>query len=84
MTRIATTLALMLALGAPVALAQGQGQGPHAQEAKAILGACKQDIEKYCSQVPPGEGRIKACMKQHLHQLSEPCKEALFQAWLHD
>lgn len=64
-----------------VALSQG---GPHSEEAKAILGACKQDIARFCSQVPPGEGRIKACMKQHLPQLSEPCKEALFQAWLHD
>lgn len=82
MVKLASTIAATLALTASVALAQGQG--PHAQEAKAILGACKQDIERYCSQVPPGEGRIKACMKQHLPQLSEPCKEALFQAWLHD
>lgn len=68
-------------IGDSVASAQG---GPHSQEAKAILGACKQDIKQFCSQVPPGEGRIKACMKAHLHELSEPCKEALFQAWLHD
>lgn len=74
--------ALSLIAGAgSVASAQG---GPHSEEAKAILGACKQDIKQFCSQVPPGEGRIKACMKAHLHELSEPCKEALFQAWLHD
>jgi hypothetical protein len=81
MFRRAWTIAALVALSASGALAQ---QGPHAQEAKAILGACKQDIKQFCSQVPPGEGRIKACMKQHLHELSEPCKEALFQAWLHD
>jgi Cysteine rich repeat len=50
--------------------------------ARAVLGACKPDIKQFCSEVPPGNGRIKACMKAHLPELSEPCKEALFQAWL--
>jgi Cysteine rich repeat len=50
--------------------------------AMATMRACKPDIARFCSQVPPGDGRIKACMKQNMHQLSEPCKEALFQAWL--
>ena len=30
------------------------------------------------------QGRIKACMKEHIRELSEPCKEALFQAWLRE
>jgi Cysteine rich repeat len=51
--------------------------------ARAVLQACKPDIRQFCSQVPPGQGRIKACMKDHIQQLSEPCKEAMFQAWLH-
>ena len=34
--------------------------------------------------VSPGQGRIKACMKEHIRELSEPCKEALFQAWLRE
>jgi hypothetical protein len=50
--------------------------------ARVVLQACKPDIAQFCSQVPPGQGRIKACMKEHVHELSEPCKEALFQAWL--
>jgi hypothetical protein len=50
--------------------------------ARAVLQACKPDIARFCSQVQPGEGRIKACMKEHLPELSEPCKEGLFQAWL--
>lgn len=58
----------------------------HAQmgEKMEVLKACKPDIQHFCSQVTPGEGRIKQCMKEHLRELSEPCKEALFQAWLHD
>ena len=50
--------------------------------ARAVLQACKPDIARFCSQVPPGQGRIKARMKEHLQELSEPCKEGLFQAWL--
>jgi hypothetical protein len=50
--------------------------------AREVLQACKPDIAHFCSQVPPGQGRIKACMKEHLPELSEPCKEGLFQAWL--
>ena len=49
---------------------------------RAVLQAYKPDIARFCSQVPPGQGRIKACMKEHLPELSEPCKEGLFQAWL--
>ena len=41
--------------------------------ARAVLQACKPDIARFCSQVPPGQGRIKACMKEHLPELSEPC-----------
>jgi len=49
---------------------------------QAVLRACKPDIAQFCSQIPPGGGRIKACMKEHIRELSEPCKEGLFQAWL--
>ena len=67
----------VLLLSTPNAMAQKMGAG-----ARAVLGACKPDIARFCSQVPPGQGRVKACMKEHVHELSEPCKEALFQAWL--
>lgn len=50
--------------------------------ARVVLQACKPDIRQFCSQVPPGQGRIKACMKDHIQELSEPCKDAMFQAWL--
>jgi hypothetical protein len=58
--------------------AGAKAQGPR----HPALMACKPDIARFCSKVPPGGGRIKACMKEHLPELSEPCKEALFQAWL--
>ena len=51
-------------------------------DAKAVLTECKPDIARFCSQVAPSKDAIKACMKDHLPELSEPCKEGLFQAWL--
>jgi cysteine rich repeat protein len=71
-------LGAILVLPASVAVAQQKmGAG-----ARVVLQACKPDIAQFCSQVPPGQGRVKACMKEHIRELSEPCKEALFQAWL--
>ena len=68
--------AAILLLSATGAMAQMR------QGAMAVAEACKPDIRQFCSNVPPGGGRIKACMKAHLQELSEPCKEGLFQAWL--
>lgn len=67
---------VMLALSGSAAMAQMNAGS------RAVLMACKPDMARFCSEVPPGEGRIKACMKAHIHELSEPCKEKLFQAWL--
>ena len=65
-----------------ILLLSSSGAMAQSQAARAVLGACKPDIAQFCSQVAPGGGRIKACMKENLPNLSEPCKEALFQAWL--
>jgi len=71
-----------LLIGAVALLLSVSGASAQNAAAKAVLGACKPDIAHYCSQVQPGQGRIKGCMKEHIHELSDPCKEALFQAWL--
>jgi hypothetical protein len=39
-----------------------------------VSDACKADIQKLCPDVQPGEGRIKACVKEHKDQLSSECK----------
>jgi len=72
-----------LTFGAVLLLSTSGAMAQMRQGAMAAATACKPDIRQFCSQVPPGGGRIKACMKEHLPELSEPCKEALFQAWLH-
>jgi hypothetical protein len=68
--------------GAIVMLAASTAAAQMNPAARQVLGACKPDIARFCRQVPPGQGRIKACMKEHVQQLSEPCKEAMFQFWL--
>jgi len=76
LTKRAVIIGTILLLSTPGAMAQMR------PGARAVLQACKPDIRQFCSQVPPGQGRVKACMKDHIHELSEPCKEAMFQAWL--
>jgi hypothetical protein len=39
--------------------------------------ACAADVKKVCAGTKPGRGRVQACMKDHLADVSEPCKEAL-------
>lgn len=46
----------------------------------ALIDACQGDIEKYCSQVTPGEGRILHCMAAHEDKISGQCEYAFYQA----
>lgn len=45
--------------------------------ARDTVETCQQDLEKYCSDVTPGEGRLFSCMHSHADKLSDPCKQAL-------
>ena len=39
--------------------------------------ACAADIKQVCDEVKPGDGRLKACVKEHFGQLSASCQTAL-------
>lgn len=39
--------------------------------------ACKDDYEKYCSNVMPGGGRILACLAKESANLTPACRAAL-------
>jgi len=41
--------------------------------------ACATEIETYCSQVTPGEGRLLACAYAHEDKLSGECSWAIYQ-----
>lgn len=44
------------------------------------LEVCQPEIESFCSQVTPGEGRLLACFVAHEDKLSGQCSWALYQA----
>lgn len=56
--------------------------GIRAQEdlVEKTIEACKPEIESYCSQVMPGEGRLLACFYAHEDKLSGRCGYALYEA----
>jgi outer membrane protein OmpA-like peptidoglycan-associated protein len=76
MTRIGHAVCASVLLIASMASAQ-QPQVPSRTE---VLRACAGDVERLCPGVPPGQGRIKACMKEHVSQLSTPCFDKLLGA----
>jgi hypothetical protein len=72
--------ALVASLGAFAAPATAQGISSEQQ----LLHACGGDVDRLCPGVPPGEGRIKACMKAcmkaHASELSAGCFDTLMAA----
>jgi hypothetical protein len=38
---------------------------------------CGGDIKTHCAGIQPGEGRIKACIKSHMTELSPACQDRL-------
>jgi len=75
MKKAALMLSLLLVVLAHPAMAQ-EGL----MEGLKIVRACVGDVERLCLGVVPGEGRIKACIKEKLTQLSPPCFDALLTA----
>jgi len=47
---------------------------------ETVADGCKMEIEKYCGQVTPGQGRILACLFAHGDKLSAKCEYALYDA----
>ena len=39
--------------------------------------ACTGDMEKYCKDVQPGEGRILKCLREHSQELSIACSQVI-------
>jgi hypothetical protein len=39
--------------------------------------ACQAELQQHCAGVEPGDGRLRACVKEHFAAFSEPCKVAL-------
>jgi len=54
----------------------------HAQDALRdyLVEECSADLEQYCNQVTPGEGRLLHCVAAHEDKISGQCQLALFGA----
>jgi len=46
-------------------------------DAQPLAKPCEADIKALCAGIAPGEGRIKACVKAHLPDLSQACLDRL-------
>ena len=47
---------------------------------QSVANGCKAEIDNYCSQVTPGQGRVLACLYAHGDKLSAKCEYALYDA----
>jgi hypothetical protein len=47
---------------------------------KSVKDGCKKELDSYCKEVTPGEGRILACMYAFQDKLSSRCEYALYDA----
>lgn len=45
------------------------------EDVEALMVACKDDRERYCSGVKPGRGQILRCMREHRDELSAACRD---------
>jgi hypothetical protein len=45
------------------------------REKKKFSQTCKDDIDKFCEGVNPGQGGIVTCLKERVDKLSAPCRE---------
>jgi hypothetical protein len=47
---------------------------------ESVATNCETELNSYCSQVTPGEGRVLACLYAHGDKLSGQCEYALYDA----
>ena len=79
MTRLHLLGAVLLLL--PVCVANAELDVRHDLQA---MRACAGDVRKLCAGIMPGEGRIKACIKENLGKLSPACVDAVITAAVGD
>src|SRR5215212_6557369 len=44
-----------------------------AQGRPALGGTCVADLDKLCPGIRPGQGRLRACLREHIQDISPPC-----------
>lgn len=71
------SIALLAGLMSGAQVSTAQGASSQVADART---ACVADIQRLCSGVAPGGGRIIACLKQNKDQVSDGCKRAIVAA----
>lgn len=66
-----TNKLMLIALASGFALALAAP----AFSAEKAKGPCAEDAAKFCKDIKPGEGRVKACLKEHEKDLSQACRD---------
>ena len=75
-------LALLPLFAAGAALADDASTGEHSGGGPRSR-PCRPDLQKFCSDVQPGGGRIVACLNKRRSHISAACKESM-DAWVAD
>lgn len=68
-------LAIAVALCVSLMFAMGHEVSAAPKPAQPKVGPCIADIEKFCPNVPMGDGRRIYCLAKHLNQLAPACRE---------
>jgi len=76
-------LLLLACLGFLSMTAQAEDAPAAPPQGQTVRAACAADFKKFCADVQPGGGRIRACIAQHRDELSDGCRDALQQARAH-
>ena len=53
---------------------------PSSMASAEMTGACLGDAKSLCAGIQPGGGKIRDCLKTHIKDLSDDCKEVLVKA----
>lgn len=84
MNRIMMCLVVLCVVALAGGVANAQQKGPAEAVAQGlvetVVDGCKTEIETYCKNVTPGEGRGLACLYAYSDKLSARCEYALYDA----
>ena len=69
-TRLSLGFVVAAVALSPAAMAQGTPN-------PAVQAACHGDVQRFCTGVQPGGGRIGQCLKAHARELSPGCVDAV-------
>lgn len=78
MKKIVMLLILMLGAAAPAWAANDPTMMVAEQVVATFAEGCKAELQTYCKDVTPGEGRLLACIFAHEDKLSAQCEYALY------